>query len=285
MIELDQIFAGISGTRLLDFDVNPSGVTALLTEDSSGICTALIAGQPWFSWERRTSPHAKRIRWLGDNRIALWSFADRENQNGVMLVSNSNLIRLPLGTPSGIFSGGQIIFACYGEDQNLLAEPSEIESNLVVAFSLDGDFIFGLGEKLRTAEWPGTPIDVSAACATEQNQLLFALYSCDDLWLMDPFVKSLKQIRFPVDVREISALSVTGEKIFFVTKGKSELRFMSVDKSNNELRELGVIPHEVLFGGDVPEDKRPNHVRIHGAMRGVILILAANQAWSVKLPS
>lgn len=46
---------------------------------------------------------------------------------------------------------------------------------------------------------------------------------------------------------------------------------------------VGVISYKVLFESDVAEDKRRKHVRIHGATRGVMLILAANRTWSVSL--
>ncbi|MDF0584145.1 hypothetical protein [Bradyrhizobium yuanmingense] len=283
MLKLTQIVRRDAKNMALDIDVNCLGATAIVFEDDQGMRSAVVDQRTWFSWRADESPHGRHLRWIGTEKLGIWSFAKSGSPCGILSIDPSDRKRLPILTPSRVFSGRRTLFVCYGEDQNILAKTSDIEWNIVASVDFEGRFVFGLGEHLRAEDFPGTPLEVTVACVTEKDELLFVISGCENLWRMNPISRILQQIPFPSDVvPRITALCSVKDDIIFTVNEAGRLVVSAFNPVEQKVSRLGDISYDELFG-DASSRRNPGSlVRLHGTTAGTILAVAESNLWSIE---
>ncbi len=276
MFRLDRLLE-ISDGAVIDADLGADGSLCYI-HSGHGVCSLIVAAEEWSSWNQSKLPHATHLRWMSKDRVALWSLPPKVGSNNTVRVYvRKGSVELPVGQPRDVIFGTNVLFACYGEEAYLAAGEREIESHLIAAFDDNGEFQFGLRDRLKAGEIDGA-IEMDVGCISKDNEGIFLFYPGDDLWRMSPNNGKVERLHSPANVRGLSAISAAEDKIFLARASASEISFGHFNLGSGAIGEDGKIPYSSL--GIISADRR-KHFRVHGCANGTMLITTDTGIWCV----
>ena len=282
MLQLELMKTVVDGA-IVDGDLSPLG-TVCYIHRSDDVCALVVENETWFRWTECEFKYIRHLRWVSEDRVALWSVISEAGfTNSVRVFSHYESFELPIGLPKDLVFGRETFFASYGEDQYLRATDDQIEAHMIAEFDKSGKILFGLRDILNDGSWPESPTEALAGCIVQEREAVFAFNGCRDLWRISAVSSSISRIPLLRNVQEFLSISAAGERIFFVTAEALELKFGCVDLSGLDVSSCGSIPYSALnvHSGDY-RSLRPQ-LRIHGNADGVMTIATRNAVWRVKL--
>jgi hypothetical protein len=277
MIRLERLLE-ISDGAVVDADLVGAYGSLCYIRSCDGVCSLIVAADEWSSWKDSELPHARHVRWMSTDRLALWSVPPTGgSSNTVRAYTRSGNAELPIGQPRDIIFGNNILFACYAEEAYLAARDHQIESHLIAVFDGNGEFLFGLRDCLEEGGIDAA-IEMDIGCLTNDNDGIFVLYPVDDLWRVSRAKRKAERLHFPANVRGLSALSATEDKIFFARAKASEICCGHLDRGSGTIEEEGKISYSSL---GIISGNRDKYFRIHGCANGAMLITTGTRIWRV----
>jgi hypothetical protein len=277
MFRLERLLE-ITDGAIVDADLVGVNGPLCYVRSRDGVCSLIVTADEWSTWKESELPHGKHVRWMSTDRLALWSVPPNgDSSNTVRAYTRSGNMELPIGQPRDIIFGTSILFACYAEEAYLAASEYEIESHLIAVFDGNGEFQFGLRDCLEGGG-VGAAIEMEIGCLTESNEGIFVLYPVDDLWRVSPTKRKAERLHFPANVRGLSALSATEDKIFFARANTSEIWCGHLNRRSGRIEEEGNIPYSSL---GILSGNRRHYFRIHGCVNGAMLITTDTGIWRV----
>jgi hypothetical protein len=268
---------------LIDADFSYSGKLAVITRQHE-VCSLVIEDETWFSWDQNKMPHLRHARWMGDNRVAIWSTPTKIGMtDAVLACSASERKILPIGLPTDLLFGESLYFVCFGEDQFLRAPDSDIESNMIAVFDGHNKLIFGLRDFVNDITEPNSPTEMRVGCVTQKDEGIFAFNALDVLWRIDAASKSVIKIAFPLDISRLLALSASEDRIVFVMTEESGFRFGYITLKTGGITFVEEVAYSTLRSCKSLGGFNRRDFRVRGCRDGAIMIAARSNVWRVYL--
>jgi hypothetical protein len=277
MFRLEKMAETFDGV-IVDGDLSGSGSVCYVCRRQE-VSSLVVESDPWISLTCSEWPHAQNARWLSENQIAIWDLpSQNRKQFAVRAFRKGESCEIPIAAPRDLVVGRSTIFCAYGEEAYLVAGENEVESQLVAAFDKQGIFLFGLREYLQQGGC-GHAIEMETGCVSDNDEGLFKLYPSSDLWSIAPHAASIARVELPAELQDLSAVSATGNMIYFAVVRAEGLLLVSMDRSSGLVREEGTISMSNL-GGD------PSHFRgayrVRGCRNGAMVLMSDKSVWSIR---
>ncbi|HLH91724.1 MAG TPA: hypothetical protein VKX28_25010 [Xanthobacteraceae bacterium] len=271
-------------SHIVDADIDANEQVAIIEGHSDAMVLA-VNDAHWNRWDPVELPHIRHARWIAKDRVALYSFPPAKDPsfNAVRSFSPTTSEILPIGQPTGLLAGRGAIFVWYGEDQNLVASPDEIQSEILVAFSSNGQPICGLRSCLEKVSYSGIAIEVSAACIKTSGEIMFLMYSSDDLWRMDPRNCSITTKRISKDIPRFSAISEIGERVAFAKLTRQNLEIFLFDINSASLSHIESIDLNVLCQSRYYGQSASRIVEVRGNYDGKFIVVTNDSVWVIAV--
>jgi hypothetical protein len=268
---------------IADIDVSVDQRTAILVSGREKV-SLIVDGEPRRIWSSTEMPHLRRARWVFNNQVAVWAAQTTSvRADAVLVCSELEDYSLPIGTPHHIVGGKNVSYASYGEDQYLSAENDAIEANMVLSFDRYCKNVFGIKDLLRNNSWKNDPMEISAACVTDDDKLIISFYGCSGLWLMDSMNKTLTCIHGSSEIDQVSAMAERDGLILMSFVEAQTLRFSHFDIKAGLLTSDNDIEINNLFPKINIEQLHSNSVSTHGCPKGIIIAKSSDSAFAITL--
>jgi hypothetical protein len=196
-----------------------------------GRCLLVVNGLEWREWDDSEWPRVWNIRLFGRERVVVWNVP-----GGIAAVSRTEWSVIPIGEASNVLVSPNYIFVAYSEDSSLIAKGDQLEGNIVSVFSKEGELILSVSEKLKNLTYEGTFMEVSQACATQEDVFFFLAHQTPHIWKLNAANGTLEPGP-AVEINEAIALSVDYETIHLLGLRGDRCTVRSFDKGNYSARE------------------------------------------------
>lgn len=225
MTRIKRIYKFDEYEGVIDLDIDSQNRVALLCRQGDTV-SIKVCGSIWFQYKNEDAKHLRHIRWTEDSKVVVWSFfTSNSRSHSALRLGQCHQEILPFGTPRNIYSGGGLLFASYAEDLVLSALPHEIEYQLVAAFSESGDLLAGFQTSLDRAGYEDNPIDVQAACVSEQGIMYLLAYPENYIFSFDPRTTKMRRFKLEEHTGNILAISIKGKNLLLASQFEEKIIF------------------------------------------------------------
>ncbi|MGJ5135652.1 MULTISPECIES: hypothetical protein [unclassified Bradyrhizobium] len=277
MLRLESVVEIASGS-IVDADLS-EGQSACYIVNDDDVCSLVVRGDAWASWNARERAYVRKVRWSTDDRVLVWHWTSKDRADfRLRSFGRNEADDVPVDSPRDLIVGERVIYVSYGEDQYFAAVRNEIAWQLVAAIDRRGDVLFGLGEALEVGGCDGA-IDVDRGCVSDGDEGLFMLYPSDDLWSISPHRASVRRIGLPERLRTCAALAAKGASVYVAAFERHGIVFRRLDRRSGEVDEVGVVTTEAL---GLPDGSAGVGGRIRGCRDGTMVLMSDRRVWAVS---
>jgi hypothetical protein len=208
---------GIASPKVEHFDLHEEFGMAFLVE-AGGRVTLYLNKIACRSWLKQEHPHIKNIKWVDFNSVILYY-----DEGVVAIVSRESWNNIRLGVVYRLFVSNSYIFVSHDEESFFRSWASELESNILSVFALDGHLELGLRELLDKDRDSDELYEINAAY-TYDDHIVFIGYDSQFVWILGVPQRNWKKVPFGFSMVGIRVLTGDDKTAYAIFDHRNLLR-------------------------------------------------------------